>query len=115
SAPARKVASPHGPSRPLKAPSKPIRELRHKVSARVPGKAKRSASPYRSIAFGLDVGAVVLGFFMFSFFNERFIAPFIQPSRNVSDTPIITGSQVGSNSEIIIPKINVEIPVVYGV
>jgi sortase A len=54
--------------------------------------------------------------FLFSFFNERFIAPFIQPSRNVSNTEIIAGGGTGGNNpEIIIPKINVEIPVVYDV
>ncbi len=53
---------------------------------------------------------------LFSFFNERFIAPLIQPSRNVTNTPLISdASAVGPAPEVIIPKINVEIPVVYGV
>lgn len=72
--------------------------------------------PVRSLLFGLGVGSIVLLIFLFSFFNERFIAPFIQPSRNVTNTPIIIDSgTVGSAPEVIIPKINVEIPVVYGV
>lgn len=70
----------------------------------------------RSLFFGLGVGCLVLLIVLFSFFNERFIAPFIQPSRNVSNTPIISANQaVSSAPEVIIPKINVEIPVVYGV
>ncbi|MBX4199514.1 class D sortase [Candidatus Saccharibacteria bacterium] len=70
----------------------------------------------KSLAFGLSVGFLVLLVILFSFFNERFIAPFIQPSRNVSNTPIISANQsISSTPEIIIPKINVEIPVVYGV
>jgi LPXTG-site transpeptidase (sortase) family protein len=70
----------------------------------------------RSLMFGLGVGVIVLVVFLFSFFNERFIAPLIQPSRNLSGTPIIGANAALDNKpEIIIPKINVEVPVVYGV
>jgi len=70
----------------------------------------------RSLMFGLGTGAIVLVIFLFSFFNERFIAPFIQPSRTVSGAPIIgSGGPVSDKPEVIIPKINVEIPVVYDV
>jgi sortase A len=70
----------------------------------------------RSLVFGLGVGMIVLVIFLFSFFNERFIAPLIQPSRSVTSTPIISGTTALSDKqEIIIPKINVEVPVVYGV
>lgn len=79
-------------------------------------KGGKSADHLRSLVFGLGVGGIVLVVFLFSFFNERFIAPFIQPSRTVSGTPIIgNASAVTSAPEVIIPKINVEIPVVYGV
>lgn len=69
----------------------------------------------KSLLFGLGMGALVMGFMLFGFFNERFIAPFITPSRNISSTPIIVGTsaKVGPEPKIIIPKINVEIPVVY--
>lgn len=70
----------------------------------------------RSIMFGLGMGSIVILLFLFSFFNERFIAPFITPSRSVSSTPIIIdpdSAAVGQEPKIIIPKINVEIPVVY--
>jgi sortase A len=54
---------------------------------------------------------------LFGFFNERFIAPFITPSRTISSTPIITditnSEDISPNPVIIIPKINIEIPVVY--
>jgi sortase A len=71
----------------------------------------------QSLLFGLGVGSIVVLIFLFSFFNERFIAPFIQPSRNLaSSTEVIATNTNGGNSpEIIIPKINVEIPVVYDV
>lgn len=70
----------------------------------------------RSLAFGLTTGFIVLGIFLFSFFNEMVIAPFIQPSRHVSATPIIVSSDSiapSATPEVIIPKINVQIPVVY--
>lgn len=73
----------------------------------------------RSLFFGLSMGCLVLFVFLFSFFNERFIAPFIRPSYNVSATPIIVdpnnSGPVGPEAKIIIPKINVEAPVVYDV
>lgn len=70
----------------------------------------------RSLAFGFGMGSLVLLFLLFGFFNERFITPFITPSRSVSSTPIIidpASSAVSKEPRIIIPKINVEIPVVY--
>lgn len=70
----------------------------------------------QSVLFGLMVGSITILFILFGFFNERFIAPFITPSRNVSTTPIIgdpNSNVAGSGSQVIIPKINVEIPVVY--
>jgi sortase A len=53
---------------------------------------------------------------LMGFFNERFIAPFITPSRTVSSTPIIVSDSTTVTDpipKVIIPKINVEIPVVY--
>ncbi len=70
----------------------------------------------QSILFGLSVGAITMVILLFGFFNERFVAPFISPSRNVSSTPIIidpNSTAVGPEPKVIIPKINVEIPVVY--
>lgn len=70
----------------------------------------------QSLLFGLAAGTGAIIIVLFSFFNERFIAPFIQPSRNVTNTPLISDTTaVSAASEIIIPKINVEIPVVYDV
>lgn len=67
----------------------------------------------QSLTFGLGLGFITLVIFLFGFFNEVIIAPFIQPSRNVGATPIIVDpSTVTASSvpEIIIPKINLEIP-----
>ncbi len=70
----------------------------------------------KSLGFGLGLGSFMLVLFLFGFFNERFIAPFVSPSKSVSNTPIIIDpatAAVGPEPKIIIPKINVEIPVVY--
>ena len=68
-----------------------------------------------SIKFGLIMGFVVMIVMLFGFFNERFIAPFLAPSRTVSSTPLIIDENgpVGQEPKLIIPKINVEVPVVY--
>jgi sortase A len=70
----------------------------------------------KSLLFGLGLAGIVGLAITFVFFNEVFVAPFISPSKTVSATPII-GNQVGDvgpESKIIIPKINLEVPVVYG-
>jgi sortase A len=56
----------------------------------------------------------VLVVLLFSFFNEYIIAPFIQPSRTVSATPIILSSgSVAQNvpPSVTVPKINIQIPI----
>lgn len=88
--------------------------LRDNVFGALPKRRPRVHSPIRSLVFGLSVGAIAVVIVLFSFFNERFIAPFIQPSRSLSNVPLITNQAVGQDPEIIIPKINVQIPVVYG-
>lgn len=71
----------------------------------------------QSLIFGLSMGLIVVGIFMFGFFNEKFIAPLITPSREVTSTQIIVDPNanvaVGPEPKIIIPKINLEIPMVY--
>lgn len=87
-------------------------QILHNIQKRIP---KRHKHHIKSLGFGLAMGTVVLLVMMFGFFNERFIAPFITPSKSVSSTPIIVDSTaaVGQDPKLIIPKINVEIPVVY--
>jgi LPXTG-site transpeptidase (sortase) family protein len=94
-------------------------DIKHELLSKV---QKRTSSSWfqrvHSLAFGLAVGFFVILIFLFSFFNDRFIAPFITPSRNVSAQSLIVnpnGGAVGPNPVVIIPKINVEIPVVYTV
>ena len=85
--------------------------IRDKVTA---GGQLRAKHHLQSLGFGLGVGLVVLIIFMFGFFNEVLIAPFIQPSLTVSATPIIVDPSsvtASSTPQVIIPKINVDIPV----
>lgn len=97
--------------------SRTIADMRDYVLGNVGSSKKLKPMQHlQSLAFGLGIGCLVMLIFLFGFFNERFIAPFIQPSRTVSNLPIIdSGAAVGKAPEIIIPKINVEIPVVYDV
>jgi len=70
----------------------------------------------KSLLFGLSAGFIVIIIFLFSFFNEVIITPFIQPSRHVGSAPLIVDASsvtATSTPEVIIPKINVEIPVNY--
>lgn len=82
-------------------------------------KAKLSAQAhFKSLLFGLSMGSAVVIILLFGFFNERFVAPFITPSKTVSSMPIIVdpnSTTAGPEPLIVIPKINVEVPVVYDV
>lgn len=87
--------------------------IRHSVTAGGQLKAKHHL---QSLLFGLSMGALVIFIFLFGFFNEVIIAPFIQPGRASASTPIIIGSDSVAptpNPEVIIPKINVQIPADY--
>jgi sortase A len=97
--------------------SKTIADLRQYTTAGVTTRSKLKPKQHvQSLLFGLGIGSIVILILLFSFFNERFIAPFIQPSRTLTNTEIINDtSTVSAAPEVIIPKINVEIPVVYGI
>jgi LPXTG-site transpeptidase (sortase) family protein len=94
-----------------------VQDIKHTIRHNVTAGGKLGAKQQlQSLLFGLGVGTIVIIIFMFGFFNEVVIAPFIQPSRAQADTPLIIGnSTVAPTSvpEVIIPKINVEIPVDY--
>lgn len=100
-------------------PPKPqsVSDLKKQLTSKVRVRGKLSRKQHlKSLMFGLSVGAFSVLLLLFGFFNERFIAPFITPSRMVGNTPLITdGSAVGKDPKLIIPKINVEVPVVYDV
>ena len=95
-----------------RSPSQLRNAIRYKVSA---GGKLQARHHLQSLGFGLAVGLVTLVITLFSFFNEVIIAPFIQPGR-ASATPIIidpSAVAAGETPEVIIPKINLEIPVDY--
>ena len=89
--------------------------IKDKVSA---GGKLQTKHHLQSLLFGLGLGAIVLLIFLFGFFNEVVIAPFIQPARTSASTPLIVSTNdiaPTSRNEVIIPKINVQIPVIYDV
>lgn len=69
----------------------------------------------QSLAFGLGLGALALLITLFGLFNEMVVTPFIRPG-SASATPIILntdGPAPSSIPEVIIPKLNAQLPVVY--
>lgn len=126
--PASSVVQPHtgnmfDPSTPMpkSGRNETVADIKQQIKKRVSSQNTRNINKkqhLKSIGFGLAAGFVTIIFMLFGFFNERFIAPFITPSKNVSSTPLIADSlsgTVGPDSKLIIPKINVELPVVYDV
>ncbi len=99
----------------VKVDNRTAKELKNNILKKAVRKTTKNQN-FKSLLFGLSVGGVFVIILLFGFFNERFIAPFFSPSKNVSNTPIVIDpatTAVGSEPKIIIPKINVEIPVVY--
>lgn len=87
--------------------------IKNKITANGKLKAKQQI---QSLLFGVGIGLIVLIIFLFGFFNEVIITPFIQPSSKSVSTPIIIGNTdfiASDQDQVIIPKINVQIPVDY--
>lgn len=116
----RFTPQPMAPAQPAADP-RSVADIKKQITERVSKRTREESKVKQhlhSLTFGLATGSIVLVLMLFGFFNERFIAPFITPSRNVSATPIIidpNSTAVGPESKVIIPKINVEIPVVYDI
>lgn len=94
-----------------------VKEIKSQMLDKVSAGGKLSAVQHaKSLLFGLSLAGLVGLIITFTFFNEVFIAPFISPSKSVSATPIIgnQSTEVGPEPKIIIPKINLEVPVVFG-
>lgn len=100
---------------PTRQPHKP--NLKKDLIRQATGGTASKKQHLKALMFGLSMGSLVIFGLLFSFFNERFITPFIKPSYNITSTPIITepgtSGKVGPEPKIIIPKINLEAPVVY--
>lgn len=100
--------------------SQTVKEIKDHLINTITARGKLSKNHHiKSLLFGLTIGLVAVIIIMFGFFNERFIAPLVTPSKTVTDTPIIVdpvaSNKVGPEQKVIIPKINVEVPVVYNV
>jgi LPXTG-site transpeptidase (sortase) family protein len=98
--------------------SRSTHEVKKSLQRKLKASDHEKPHPLKSLLFGLSMGLLVLLIMLFGLFNQLIIAPFIQPSKNVSATPIIlNGDSVAADgtSKVIIPKINVEIPVDYDV
>lgn len=95
----------------------PRSKIRKHISERASKLSENQKRNLHSLAFGLASGLIVLAIVMFGFFNEVIIAPFIQPGRAAATPIIVDDAGIASDgrTEIIIPKINVQIPVVYNV
>lgn len=93
--------------------------IRRKIlgNVRATSKAESKAKQrLKSLVFGLSLGALALLITMFGLFNELVITPFIRPG-NAAATPIILNADApapSNNPEVIIPKLNAQLPVVYG-
>jgi len=103
----------------FKAKDKSTNKLNRKISDKVTANGKLNLKhQLQSLAFGLGIGLIVIVIFLFGFFNEYFITPFIQPSNNASNIPLIIGANdfvATSQNQVIIPKINVQIPTDYSI
>lgn len=95
--------------------SKPS-EIKKNIAKKVSANGQLSKKDhFKSLLFGMGLSSAVGLVIVFIFFNQVFVAPFISPSQTVSATPIIGNvtTPIGPESKIIIPKINLEVPVVY--
>jgi LPXTG-site transpeptidase (sortase) family protein len=89
-------------------------DLHSKVIEKVSAGGKLKAKHHvKSLAFSLAFASLVTGILFFITNNEKFIAPFVTPSKTLAAAPLITdGSTVGPETKVVIPKINLEANVV---
>lgn len=94
--------------------TKKVKTRADKLSSKISHKHKQN---FHSLMFGLGSGFVVLAILMFGFFNQIIIAPFIQPGRADAAPIIIDKASLAADGQpkVIIPKISVEIPVIYDI
>jgi sortase A len=96
--------------------SKTVKEIKSQIIKKVNADGKLKPIHHaKSALFGIGLASIVALIIAFVFFNQVFVAPFISPSKTVSATPIIGNNttDIGPDPKLIIPKINLEVPVVY--
>jgi len=112
------VVSDHHPTSGFAATRRSAGSIKKHIGQKVHSRStagQKAKQHFQSLIFGLSLGFVTLIIFLFSFFNQMIIAPFIQPGR-ASATPIIldaNGPAPTAEPQIIIPKINAQLPVDY--
>lgn len=94
-----------------------VTDLKKKLAARVSADGRLSGKHHlKSLLFGIGAAGVVALIVVFMLFNQLFITPFISPSKTASSTPLIVDPSgqvsVGPETKIIIPKLNIEAPIV---
>lgn len=93
-----------------------VTDLKKKLVARVNANGRLNRKHHlKSLLFGLSAAGLVALVVVFTLFNQLFITPFISPSKTASSTPLIidpNGAKVGPETKIIIPKLNIEAPIV---
>lgn len=94
-----------------------VAQIKNSITSKVDTRTRiKAKQQLKSIAFGLSMGGIVVFIMMFSFFNERFIAPFITPSKASAFPVIIDASgdnKVGPDPLVYVPSINAAVPVNY--
>ncbi len=94
-----------------------VADIKNEITKTIRTRRKPTAKDHlKSLAFGLGAGVIAIAIVLMGFFNEKFIAPFITPSKSISNTSIIidpSSTAAGPESKLIIPKINAELPVSY--
>jgi LPXTG-site transpeptidase (sortase) family protein len=104
--------------RPIKGKHKSVTGIKKDVITHVQvsnHEQSKAKQHLQSLAFGLGLGALALLIASFGLFNEMVVTPFIRPG-SASATPIILnadGPAPSSTPEVIIPKLNAQIPVIY--
>ena len=93
-----------------------VSEIKRNIKNKISADGKLTIKHHlKSLVFGLSMAGIFALMTAFTLFNQLFIGPFVTPSLNASATPIINVSSdvtVSPDTKIIIPKLNVEAPIV---
>lgn len=99
-------------------PPSPAQKIKAEILSTVTKQAKkfRSSSHFMPVATALAVG-IVFFFLQFNKVIAAQVSAYVSPSQTISDNVIVdpnASPTVGNGSRLIIPKINVDVPIVYG-
>ena len=94
-----------------------VADVKKKIAATVSADGRLETKHHlKSLFFGFSLSGIFAIIIIFALFNQIFLAPFITPSKQASASPLIAdvngNAIVTPESRIIIPKINVDAPLV---